>query len=38
MSGYIHATTAKAVVKRWERMQPILPQGLRQLAGGTNDR
>ena len=36
MSGDIASTTAKAAVKLWERMQPILPPGLIQLAGGTN--
>tara|TARA_B100000963_G_scaffold258123_1_gene226511 strand:+ start:820 stop:1815 length:996 start_codon:yes stop_codon:yes gene_type:complete len=36
MSGDIAASTAKAAVKLWEKMQPILPPGLIQLAGGTN--
>ena len=36
MSGDIAATTAKAAVKLWEKLQPILPPGLIQLAGGTN--
>ena len=36
MSGDIAATTAKAAVKLWETIHPILPPGLIQLAGGTN--
>ena len=36
MSGDIAATTAKAAVKLWENIRPLLPPGLIQLAGGTN--
>ena len=36
MSGDISPTTAKAAVKLWEKIHPLLPPGLIQLAGGTN--
>ncbi len=36
MSGDIAPTAAKAAVKLWERIHPLLPPGLIQLAGGTN--
>ena len=36
MSGDIAPTAAKAAVKLWEKIHPLLPPGLIQLAGGTN--
>ena len=36
MSGDIAPTAAKAAVKLWEMIHPLLPPGLIQLAGGTN--
>ena len=37
MSGDVGPTTAKAAVKLWEKMHSLLPPGLIQLAGGTNE-
>ena len=36
MSGDIAPTTSKAAIKLWEKIHPLLPPGLIQLAGGTN--